>query len=120
MTLDVATAARLEAEQDCYRMLEGRFRRALRCLGVMPDSIERIVADEEIESDYLTKRDFDNLEIINRASDAESKLEPLRVALAEARERIAELEALRCHCQTRLNDGQMGLSLGADGGKVPT
>jgi hypothetical protein len=50
----------------------------------------------------------------------ETELEPLRKRLAEVTALNAELEALLAHCQDRLNDAQMGLSLGADGGKVAT
>lgn len=69
--------AMLDAEQERYRILDARFRDALRRLGLEPDSVERFLTGDEIESDFLTAADFRYLEALNTRNDAESKLTEL-------------------------------------------
>ena len=67
MTADpIALQAELERVQQEHVALEHRFRHTLEILEIAPEAIDRIVAGEEIESDYLTASDFRNLEAINQ------------------------------------------------------
>jgi len=63
---ETETAARKEAER--------RFCAALSGLGLQEPSIARWMTGDEVEGDYITKRDHDIIDEINKRQEAERKL----------------------------------------------
>lgn len=61
MTDHIALQAQLDAANERETILRARFGDALRRLGLEPDAIERFLTGDEIESDFLTRADFEAL-----------------------------------------------------------
>lgn len=61
MTDHLALQAQLDAANERETILRARFGDALRRLGLEPDAIERFLTGDEIESDFLTRADFEVL-----------------------------------------------------------
>jgi hypothetical protein len=72
----------LDATQIALGAMRQQFHTVLRCVGITEEEcIERLIAGEEIESDYLTKQDFDHLALLNEKLELRQQLEATQANL---------------------------------------
>lgn len=96
MTDPITLQAQLDAVNERANLLESRFRSALLRLGIEPDAIERFLTGDEIESDFLTRADFERLGRISEQTEA-------RDSIAAAERRADDLQAILDDCRDRLD-----------------
>lgn len=98
----------VEELQGALETLRTNATNAFRGFGAQPDSIPRLLDGEEIESDYLTTRDFQELDALNRLQDAQQFLDAKDRRIVELERQVSSLKAERNQAQRLLAGWQDG------------